>query len=133
MVRGKSQKMSNRSRKSASTDDNSVGTIRTSISRRGELVINREGRMARKEKVTKVIDGDTFETSSRKRPVRLANVNAPEKRQRGYPEAKKALSDLIKGKEVVVETKARDKYGRSVANVKVGNRSVNRAMKNKLK
>lgn len=28
--------------------------------------------MARKEKVTKVIDGDTFETASRKNPVRLA-------------------------------------------------------------
>ena len=34
--------------------------------------------MARKEKGTKVIDGDTFETASRKNPVRLANVDAPE-------------------------------------------------------
>ncbi len=32
-----------------------------------------------KEKVTKVIDGDTFMTSRRKIPVRLADVNAPEK------------------------------------------------------
>lgn len=31
-----------------------------------------------KEKVTKVIDGDTFLTSRRKKPVRLANINAPE-------------------------------------------------------
>ncbi len=30
--------------------------------------------MARREKVTKVIDGDTFKTASRKNPVRLANV-----------------------------------------------------------
>jgi len=29
----------------------------------------------RKETVTRVIDGDTFMTSSRKRPVRLANVD----------------------------------------------------------
>jgi len=35
--------------------------------------------MSRKEKVTKVIDGDTFETTSRKKPVRLANVDAPDK------------------------------------------------------
>jgi len=27
--------------------------------------------MARKEKVTKIIDGDTFETASRKNPVEL--------------------------------------------------------------
>ena len=47
--------------------------------------------MARKEKVTKVIDGDTFETASRKNPVRLANVNAPEKGEPGYEEAKKKI------------------------------------------
>ena len=33
--------------------------------------------MGKKEKVTKVIDGDTFRTSIRKRPVRLANFDAP--------------------------------------------------------
>ena len=35
--------------------------------------------MPRKVRVTKVIDGDTFMTASRKNPVRLANVDAPEK------------------------------------------------------
>ncbi len=35
--------------------------------------------MPRKEKVTRIIDGDTFETGSCKNPVRLANVDAPEK------------------------------------------------------
>ncbi len=39
--------------------------------------------MPRKEKVTKVIDGDTFETASRKHPVRLAGVDTPEKGQPG--------------------------------------------------
>ena len=39
--------------------------------------------MGRKEKVTRIIDGDTFETNRRKNPVRLANVDAPEKGQRG--------------------------------------------------
>jgi len=65
----------------------------------------------RKETVTRVIDGDTFETASRKYPVRLANVDA---------------------KQVTVDTKARDKYARAVANVKVGTRSVNKQMNNKL-
>lgn len=85
--------------------------------------------MARKETVTRIIDGDTFETSSRKRPIRLANVDTPEKRQKGYMDAKKGLSNLIKGQTILVEPVARDVYGRTVANVKVGNKSVNNAMK----
>jgi endonuclease YncB( thermonuclease family) len=32
--------------------------------------------MGRKEKVTRIINGDTFETNRRKNPVRLANVDA---------------------------------------------------------
>ncbi len=85
--------------------------------------------MAKKEKVTKVIDGDTFMTGSRKNAVRLSNVDTPEKGQSGYNTAKTALTKLIQGKEVSIDTKAHDKYGRSVANVKIGTRSVNRAMK----
>ena len=89
--------------------------------------------MARKEKVTRVIDGDTFRTASRKNSVRLANVNAPEKGKRGASAATSSLKKLVSGKEVTIDTKARDKYGRSVANVKVGSRSVNKAMREKLK
>jgi len=85
--------------------------------------------MPRKEKVTKVIDGDTFMTERRKHPVRLANVNTPEKGQPGYGEAKEALKNLIRGEEVTINTKARDKYNRSVANVKIENKSVNKIMK----
>jgi len=89
--------------------------------------------MARREKVTKVIDGDTFETARRKNPVRLANVNAPEKGQPGAAKATHALRNLIQGEEVLVDTVARDQFGRSVANVKVGGKSVNKAMQGKLK
>jgi len=84
--------------------------------------------MARKEKVTKIIDGDTFLTDKRKNPVRLSDVDAPEKRQPGYQKAKKHLEKLIFNQEVSIETVARDKYGRSVANVEVGKKSVNKAM-----
>ena len=87
--------------------------------------------MPRSEKVTRVIDGDTFETGSRKNSVRLANVNAPERGSPGAAAATKALRDLIQGEEVIIDTVARDKYGRSVAKVKIGNRSVNAAMKRK--
>lgn len=85
--------------------------------------------MLRKEKVTKVIDGDTFMTDLRKNPIRLANVDTPEKRQPGYQKAKGALEKMIGGEEVIVDTQALDVYGRAVAKVKVGNKSVNRAMK----
>ena len=89
--------------------------------------------MARNEKVTRVIDGDTFMTSSRKKPVRLANYNAPERGKRGYKTSKDALNSMISGKTVTIDVKARDVYGRAVANVKVGSRSVSAAMKNRTK
>ena len=88
--------------------------------------------MPRKEKVTRVIDGDTFETASRKRPVRLANVNAPEMGKRGGASAKRQLTNLIAGESVSIDTVARDKYGRAVANVKVGRKSVNKAIRDKV-
>ena len=87
--------------------------------------------MKRKEQVERVIDGDTLTTASRTRSVRLANVNAPEKGTRGAAAATKALAELVRGKKVTVEPVARDKYGRSVANVKVGGRSENAAMRRK--
>ena len=84
--------------------------------------------MPRKEKVTREIDGDTFMTNKRKNAVRLANVDTPEKKEPGFQKAKKELEKLIKGKEVIIDTVARDTYGRSVAKVKIGTRSVNKAM-----
>ena len=89
--------------------------------------------MKRNETVTRVIDGDTFQTASRKKSIRLANVNAPEKNQKGGRAATKALRNLIKGEKVTVDTVARDVYGRAVANVKVGRKSVNSAMRKKTK
>ena len=89
--------------------------------------------MTRKETVTKVIDGDTFRTASRKHAVRLANVSAPEKGSAGSAKATQALKGLIQGQQVQVNTVARDKYGRSVANVKLGSKSVNRAMNQRLR
>ena len=89
--------------------------------------------MARKEKVTKVIAGDTFMTDSREHAVRLANVDAPETGRPGAVVAKKKLEGLIADKEVLVQAIARDVYGRSIANVKVGRRSINEAMRSKSK
>lgn len=85
--------------------------------------------MGRKEKVTKVIDGDTFITSSRKNPVRLANVDAPEKGEPGFNRATIRLQRLISGEDVRIDTVARDKYGRSIANVYLGRQSINKKLR----
>lgn len=87
--------------------------------------------MAKNEEVTEVIDGDTFRTSRRKHPVRLAGVNAPERKEPGGAAATKALEKLIGGKSVDVETVGRS-YRRAVAKVKVDNKSVNKAMREKI-
>jgi micrococcal nuclease len=89
--------------------------------------------MSKKEKVTRVIDGDTFKTKNRKNPVRLANVDAPEKGQYGSSQAKEYLKKLIGGEEVRIKTVARDKFGRSVARVYIGRESVNKKVEKKLK
>lgn len=96
------------------------------------FLVPKEAAMVRKETVTRVIDGDTFETASRKHPIRLANVDAPEKREPGGSKATQDLRSLIQGKKVTVDTIARDGYGRSVARVKADGKSVNRAMNKKL-
>ena len=61
-----------------------------------------------KERVTRVIDGDTFMTDKRKRAVRLANVDAPEKGERGAVAATRRLTAMVAGKEVTVMPVARD-------------------------
>ncbi len=83
----------------------------------------------RKETVTKIIDGDTIETSVRKRPVRIAGMDTPEKRQPGYSKAKQALSKLIEGEKVTVTPVATDTYGRTVARVRKGNTPIPNLMK----
>ncbi|MFC1928162.1 thermonuclease family protein [Chloroflexota bacterium] len=83
----------------------------------------------RKETVTKVIDGDTIKTSVRKRPVRLQGVDTPEKGEKGYSEAKKALEKLLKDEKVIVTSVATDTFGRTVAKVKKGNALVSNIMK----
>lgn len=71
--------------------------------------------------VSKVIDGDTFDTTSEGR-IRLADVDTPEKGESGYYEAKNFLTSLVYDKHVyldiddVYET---DKYGRLVCVVYV--------------
>jgi endonuclease YncB( thermonuclease family) len=84
--------------------------------------------MARKETVTKIVDGDTIETSVRKKPIRIEGIDTPEKGQRGYSEAKQDLGKLLKGEKVTVTPVATDEYGRTVAKVKLGTTLVSNLM-----
>lgn len=85
--------------------------------------------MPTKERVTRVVDGDTFMTNKRKRAVRLADVDTPERGERGAVAAKRRLSSMIAGKEVTVIPVARDSYGRTVAKVTVEGKSVEKSVK----
>ena len=87
----------------------------------------------RREKVTRILDGDTFMTGNRKNPVKLADVYAPRKGKPGYSKAKERLRGFVGGEEVRIQTVARDKYGRSVAKVYKGRESINKKMRESLR
>ena len=82
-----------------------------------------------KERVTRVVDGDTFMTEERKRAVRIANIDMPEKGEPGAKAATKKLEKMIGGKDVLVTPVAKDTYGRTVAKVSIAGKSVGKAMK----
>jgi micrococcal nuclease len=82
-------------------------------------------------KVTRVIDGDTFETETGEK-VRLVGINAPEISDIFGEEAKQHLIDLIGGKTVDLEadhiSSDRDRYGRLLRYVALNNSDVNKQM-----
>lgn len=82
-----------------------------------------------KGKVSQVKDGDTFKIS-RGPWIRLEGVNAPEIGKKGSAKARDELKDMIGSKTVIYEPVGKS-YGRTVAKVKVGGKSVNTAMKRK--
>lgn len=79
-------------------------------------------------RIVGVIDGDTVDllTDSKQRVrVRLAGIDAPERRQPFGSAAKKVLSDLVFSKQVLLEGSKKDRYGRLVAKVIVGGQDAN--------
>ena len=78
-------------------------------------------------KVIGVADGDTITVLNDKHPVkiRLYGIDCPEKRQLFGKRAKQFTSDLVFGKDVDIEPIAIDRYGRTVAFVRVENVTVN--------
>lgn len=71
-------------------------------------------------KVVGISDGDTFTAINRdnlRLKFRIAGIDAPERRQPFSNVAKRALSDMIHGKTVVVDVLKTDGWGRHVARV----------------
>jgi len=79
--------------------------------------------------VTKVIDGDTFETSDGNR-IRLLGINTPEKNKYYYEEATEYLWYLIGNKHVTLkgDETNKDWYGRELRYVYIGDKFVNALM-----
>jgi micrococcal nuclease len=76
--------------------------------------------------VARVIDGDTFELANGKK-VRLLGVDAPERNQYFYDEAREKLKELVENKNVYLEADVTnsDSTGRLLRYVFVGNTFVN--------
>ena len=82
-------------------------------------------------KVIKIADGDTFTLIFKNGfdvRVRLNGIDSPEKKQAFSKRAKQTLSDLIINKDVKVHYESKDRYGRVLGDVYVGNVNINYEM-----
>ena len=73
-------------------------------------------------RVVGVADGDTvtvLDADRTQHKIRVAGINAPEKNQAFGQRSKASMSDLVFGKDVVVKSNKRDRYGRLVGKVLV--------------
>jgi micrococcal nuclease len=80
--------------------------------------------------VVGVSDGDTITVlhDGKGVKIRLYGIDTPERRQSFGKAAKQFTSIMVYGKTVEVKTKDTDRYGRSVALVSVGGKSLNEAL-----
>lgn len=81
------------------------------------------------EQVIGIQDGDTLTVLQEGKPlkIRLADIDAPEKSQAYGQKSKKSLSDLCYRKDALLDKRAIDKYGRTVARVYCAGIDANRA------
>lgn len=79
--------------------------------------------------VIRVLDGDTIEVLQGQNPVRvrLANIDAPEKKQPFGRWSAEQLKTLVAGKQVTVTYTQKDRYGRVLGLVETTYSNVNRS------
>jgi endonuclease YncB( thermonuclease family) len=71
-------------------------------------------------RVVGVSDGDTItvlDAAKQQHKIRLSGIDAPEKAQAFGNVAKQRMSDMVFNKEVRVDTRKQDKYGRTIGRV----------------
>lgn len=81
--------------------------------------------------VVRVIDGDTVElqdTHGTRHTLRLAGIDAPEKRMPYGIKARQQLSEWVAGQQVTALTTKQDRYGRTVATLLHHRQDINLAM-----
>lgn len=79
-------------------------------------------------KVIKVADGDTvtvLDDANTQIKIRLANIDAPEKKQAFGQRSKERLSKLVFGQRVFVEAGKKDRYGRVIGTLYFNGINVN--------
>jgi endonuclease YncB( thermonuclease family) len=83
-----------------------------------------------KGNVVKIIDGDTLDVNvdSSVIRIRLADIDAPERSQPWGLEAKKFLATKVLKKEVQILITNKDRYGRQIGNIYLGNTDINELM-----
>jgi endonuclease YncB( thermonuclease family) len=82
-------------------------------------------------RVVGVTDGDTMTLLDERRvqhKIRLAGIDAPERKQPFGQRSKEQLAELVAGKTVEVETEKMDRYGRTVGKVIADGKDANLAM-----
>jgi len=71
-------------------------------------------------KVVKITDGDTLyvlDANYQRHKIRLAGIDAPERKQAYGLASRKHLASIVAGQQVTVEYQKRDRYGRIVGKV----------------
>ena len=82
-------------------------------------------------KVVGIADGDTLTVLDAQRTqhkIRLAGIDAPEKKQAFGNRSKEHLSSLVFGRHVMVEAAKQDRYGRTIGKVIIDGKDANLAM-----
>lgn len=93
-----------------------AGALGFSLNKLGTNVYKNKTLFPQSATISNVIDGDTIETKSGVR-VRLIGINAPDRGDRGYEEARERLGELINNKTIWLEYDRYqdDKNGRILA------------------
>ncbi len=78
-------------------------------------------------KVIAVMDGDTILILRHGKPVklRMANIDAPERAQAFGKQSRESLLEMVGKKQVRIDTRAVDQYGRVIGLVSVEGRNIN--------